>query len=100
MKEPKRRVEDVHENGTGDLAILPIVAEPTLDRLEVPIRELVPHEAARALGEIAKSHAGAQLVLPPHATVARWARRRRPEGAECRIRFGDCRVQTPEHPVI
>ena len=71
MQQPQRTVEHVHEHGTRRLAVvgIGICAEPNLDRLEIPIGELVPHEAARGLRELVEAHPRGSLLVAPHAAV-------------------------------
>jgi hypothetical protein len=101
VQQPERAVEDVHENGAGELAILGRAGEPTLDRLDVPVCELVPDEPTAALGQIAQTHAGAPFVRGPDTAVRRAvANHRWTQWAERRVRLGDRRVEPREDPVV
>ena len=48
----------------------PGVGEPRLDRLEIPVGELVPHEAARRLGVLVEPQPGVALVRRVQRAVA------------------------------
>jgi hypothetical protein len=100
VQESQRAVEDVDENRACHLAIVAMGAQPALDRLQVPIGELVPDEATRAFCQIAQPHAGASLVLPPHPSVTPSARRRRPQRSERCVGLDDRGVKSPQHPVV
>ena len=83
----------MRQHDAGDFAVVATGGQARLGGLDVPIGQLVPHEATRRLGVLVQSEPVVALLIRP-------PRPRRARSAERVVAFADCHVEARENPLV
>ena len=95
VQQAERAVERVHEHRARRLAVIPVLRETRLDRLEVPVRELVPHESSCGLGVVVEPQS--PWCAPPRSSARCSDGRGRARRRTRRWRRRDARESSDPH---